>query len=65
MRVNAKLIVFLSLLLVAGAVHAGDLKVSETTINYGTIKEGPPVVKRVTLSNTGAAVLTIANVKAS
>lgn len=59
------LLTLLTLLLVAGPIHAGNLSVSETVIDYGTIKEGPPVVKRITLSNIGTEALTVANVKTS
>ena len=44
---------------------ASDLKVSESTINYGTIKEGPPVIKKIVLTNSGAQLLIIANAAAS
>lgn len=45
--------------------QAGDLQLSESTIDYGTIKEGPPAVKRVVLTNGGTKTLTIANVTTS
>ena len=44
---------------------ASDLQVSESTIEYGTIKEGPPVIKKIVLTNSGAQPLIIANAAAS
>ena len=52
-------------LLITVAAYAGDLKVSETQIDYGNIKEGPPVIKKLVLTNTGSSVLAVANVTAS
>jgi hypothetical protein len=47
------------------AARAADLGVSESVIEYGTVKEGPPVVKTVTLTNTGSRPITIARAAAS
>jgi len=44
---------------------AADLGVSESVIDYGTVKEGPPIVKTVTLTNTGNKPITIAKAVAS
>ena len=49
----------------AVAVQAAGLKVSESTIDYGTIKEGPPVIKDIILTNSGSQPLIIANAAAS
>ena len=45
--------------------RAADLGVSETVIDYGTVKEGPPVIKTVTLTNNGDRPITIAKAVAS
>ena len=60
-----KLVLPLALILHTAAAYAGDLKVSETMIEYGVIKEGPPVVKKVLLTNSGSQTLDIANVTTS
>ena len=44
---------------------ASDLQISESTIDYGNIKEGPPVLKKIVLTNSGAQPLIIANAAAS
>ena len=44
---------------------ASDLHVSESTLDYGTINEGPPVIKKIVLTNGGTQPLTIANAAAS
>jgi hypothetical protein len=41
--------------------HAAGLKLSEDTVNFGDIKEGPPVKKKITLTNTGIETVAIAN----
>lgn len=56
---------FLMIVLLAVAVPAADLGLSASKIDYGTIKEGPPVVKTVILTNKGTQTLTIANAAAS
>lgn len=58
-------IVILGLLLPAASARAEDLRVSESLINYGTVKEGPPVVKKVVLTNGGSQPLIIADAAAS
>lgn len=58
-------IVILGMLLPAAPARAEDLRVSESLINYGTVKEGPPVVKKVVLTNGGSQPLTIADAAAS
>ncbi len=45
----------------AFSADASDLKVSETSVNFGNIKEGPPVKKKITLTNEGCGIITIAN----
>ena len=55
----------LALMLAVAPAFAGGLQVSETMIDYGTIKEGPPVVKQIILTNTGDAPVEIANVASS
>ena len=47
------------------SVQAAGLRVSEPIIDFGTIKEGPPVIKKNTLTNTGAQTMTIVNVTTS
>jgi hypothetical protein len=56
---------FLVIIFLAVAASAADLGVSASTIDYGTVKEGPPVIKTVTLTNNGTQTLTIANAAAS
>lgn len=51
--------------LAASSVWAGQLTISATDIDYGVLKEGPPVLKTVTLTNIGSTILDIANVKTS
>jgi len=48
--------------LVAMTAQAGNLGLSQNTIDFGTLKEGPPAVKKVVLTNNGSETLTIANV---
>ena len=45
--------------------RAADLKLSESSINFGNVKEGPPVTKTVTLTNNGAETIQIANTSTS
>jgi hypothetical protein len=45
----------------ANSANAADLELSETSVNFGNIKEGPPVKKKITLTNTGNEKITIAN----
>jgi hypothetical protein len=49
----------------AVSAQAADLQVSESIIDYGTIEEGPPVVKKIILTNSGTQPLIIANATAS
>ena len=58
-------VIILIMATVAVYAQAADLQVSESTIDYGTIKEGPPVIKKITLTNSGAQSLTIINAAAS
>lgn len=58
-------IALLITLLLAVSAQAVDLQVSESLIDYGTIKEGPPVIKEIILTNSGTQSLTIANAAAS
>lgn len=60
-----RMLVFLCLIFGASASWAGALKVSESEIQYGNLKEGPPVVKKVVMTNTSGEDLPIANVKTS
>ncbi len=53
------------MIIAACTAWAVDLQLSESTIDYGTIPEGPPVIKKVILSNGGSQTLTIANVTTS
>jgi hypothetical protein len=59
------ILLILTVLLFAAITQAADLKVSEPVIDYGMIKEGPPVIKTISLTNTGSQKLTIANVTTS
>ena len=56
---------FLGIVLLSVAAPAADLGLSASTIDFGTIKEGPPVDKTVILTNNGTRALTIANAAAS
>jgi len=58
-------IIALVILVFVCATRASDLGVSESIIDYGTVKEGPPVVKTVVLTNIGALSITIARAAAS
>ncbi len=55
----------LGILLLAVTTPAADLGLSASTIDYGTVKEGPPVIKTVTLTNNGTQALTVAGAVAS
>lgn len=55
------IVTLLVVLLFASAGNASNLKLSESTINFGKIKEGPPVERTITLTNNGAETVTIAN----
>jgi hypothetical protein len=59
------IIAALGVLLFAGVARAADLGLSESVIDFGTIKEGPPVDKTVILTNNGTQTLIIANAAAS
>jgi hypothetical protein len=56
---------FLAVILLTAAAPAADLGLSASIIDYGTVKEGPPVIKTVILTNNGTETLTIANASAS
>jgi hypothetical protein len=58
-------IVIVAMALFASAAQTERLEVSESTVDFGTIQEGPPVVKKIILTNRGAQPLTIANATAS
>ncbi len=51
----------LGLIIFASSAFASNLKLSESTINFGNVKEGPPVTRAVTLTNQGIKPLTISN----
>lgn len=55
----------IGMLLFSFSIYAADLGVSESVIDYGTVPEGPPIIKTVTLTNTGNQPLTIAKAAAS
>ncbi len=57
--------IFLAAILSVGMLQASGLKFSETMVDFGSIKEGPPVVKTVVLTNDGSNQLLIKNIKAS
>ncbi len=54
-------IILMGMLFFAYSANASDLKISETSISFGNIKEGPPVEKKITLTNEGSKAVTIAN----
>ncbi len=56
---------FLGIIFFAVAGPAADLELSASTIDFGTVKEGPPVIKTVVLTNKGTEPLRIANAVAS
>jgi hypothetical protein len=58
-------VIVLVMQLFAVSAQAADLKVSESVIDYGTIEEGPPVIKKIVLTNGGTQPLIIANATAS
>jgi len=58
-------IIVLIMLLFAVSTQAANLQVSESIVDYGTIKEGPPVIKKIVLTNSGTQSLTISNAAAS
>jgi len=53
------------MLLFAMSAQGADLQVSESVIDYGTIEEGPPVIKKILLTNSGTQSLIIARATAS
>jgi hypothetical protein len=55
----------MEIMLAAVFAQAAGLQVSESSIDFGTIKEGPPVIKTVILTNSGSQTVTIANAAAS
>jgi len=59
------LTVFLLMVVFAVSAQAQELTLSDSTINYGTLQEGPPIIKKVVLTNNGLQTLTIANVSTS
>lgn len=58
-------IIFLTMLIFAVSAQALDLQVSQSIIDYGTIKEGPPVIKSVVVTNAGSQSPIIVNATAS
>jgi hypothetical protein len=60
-----RMMVIMFIILGTSTSWAGPLKVSESDIQYGSLKEGPPVVKKVLLTNVSLEEVVIANVKAS
>ena len=58
-------ITILGLLFLVCSAHGTNLEVSESSINFGNVKEGPPVVKTIILTNNGTEKITIANTEAS
>jgi hypothetical protein len=65
MKWITSLLFLIAFVLLINPAQAGNMSVSETDIDYGTIKEGPPVVKTVVVTNTGQNTLIITNVTAS
>jgi len=58
-------IIVLEIILFAAFAQSADLRPSESIIDFGNVKEGPPVVKTITLTNSGSQTITIANAAAS
>ena len=58
-------ICILVILFFAYPAFASNLKLSESSINFGNIKEGPPVEKKITLTNKGTETVKIANISTS
>ena len=58
-------IAILAMLIFVVSAQASDLQISESIIDYGTIKEGPPVIKKIALTNGGTQSLTITNATTS
>lgn len=58
-------IIVLEIILLAAFAHSADLHPSESIIDFGNVKEGPPVVKTITLTNSGSQTITIANAASS
>lgn len=52
-------------LCLAGAASAGQLKISETQVQFGNMKEGPNAEKTITLTNVSAEEAVVANVSTS
>lgn len=52
-------------LLCAAPAWAGNLSVSRTEVDFGSMTEGPVAEKAITLTNTGKEVVTIENVTTS
>jgi hypothetical protein len=65
MRTKRLASAFLVVVLLTATATAANLGLSASTIDFGTVKEGPPVIKTVTLTNNGTGPLTIANAAAS
>lgn len=57
--------VFVLVLLTVGGAQAGTLTAEPNLIEFGTLREGPPVKKMVTLTNHGGTPVMISNVTTS
>lgn len=60
-----RMLLFGLFVLLPAVAWTDSLKVTPSEIELGNLKEGPPVVKKVVLTNTGTGELAIGNVKAS
>ena len=47
------------------SAYGANLKLSESSINFGNVKEGPPVTKTITITNKGTETVKIANTSTS
>ncbi len=59
------LITIIGVIFFAFPAYGAGLELSETSIKFGNVKEGPPVEKTVTLTNTGSDVINIKNTSTS
>lgn len=59
------IVAFLGIIFAACTLRAADLGLSQSVIDYGTVKEGPPIDKTVILTNNGTRSLAIPKAVAS
>lgn len=59
------LLIILVLMLFGYPVYASNLQLSESSVKFGNVKEGPPVEKKITITNGGTETINIANISTS